>query len=238
MPETEPRSGSRRSCCTVPACERPAYARGWCELHYRRWLRTGRLRPELPPRVEHRRRCDVAGCDGPHDARGLCHGHLQRLLRSGSVQAEIPLRGERGRCSVAGCDRDHHARGLCHGHYQRWRSSGDVDADEAISTPLGRGWITHGYRGVMVPDDLLHLTDGERQTTEHRLVMARYLGRPLRATEVVHHRNGDKLDNRIENLELWDTSHPKGQRVPDKVRHARAVLRRYAPHLLHTIGDN
>lgn len=67
---------------------------------------------------------------------------------------------------------------------------------------------------------------------EHRIIMERELGRELLPHENVHHINGVRDDNRPENLELWSTSQPSGQRVVDKVAWAEELLRLYAPNKL------
>jgi len=65
---------------------------------------------------------------------------------------------------------------------------------------------------------------------QHVLEMEKKIGRPLFTDEKVHHKNGVRNDNRIENLELWSVMQPSGQRIEDKLKYAHEIIERYETH--------
>lgn len=92
--------------------------------------------------------------------------------------------------------------------------------------PKKSGYLdSHGYHRI-----------GNKKV--HRIVMEQMMGRELLTTENVHHKNGDRADNRPENLELWINYQPRGQRIDDQIGWAVEMLNRYAPELLNTDNIN
>lgn len=90
----------------------------------------------------------------------------------------------------------------------------------------GRQIDRDGYIRVYAPDHFVLRKGGYH--LEHRLVMEKHIGRPLWTQECVHHKNHDRQDNRLENLEIIERSaHSKYHRKLDAHTFKRGAKGRY-----------
>jgi hypothetical protein len=126
---------------------------------------------------------------------------------------------------------------LCDCGLHRIVTTGNLNAGQVKSCGCNKrrkGRDNPNWKGGKVtnPDGYVYVTvypnDGTRKRVpEPVLMMEQHLGRKLYPDETVHHKNGIRNDNRLENFELKASSHGRGQSIPDLVAWAKEILRRY-----------
>jgi hypothetical protein len=165
-----------------------------------------------------------------------CCPYCYRLLKKyGSINPDIWNRNCVG-CSRAFFSKAYNVK-YCrecaykfrlHRNACKHRAKKGIDVNKPIKHKNKNGMGHISSSGYVYITKIGHPNAGRKgRMFEHTFVMSEHLGRSLKEGESVHHKNGIRSDNRIENLELWHRGQPTGQRLEDKIAWAKDLLEDY-----------
>jgi hypothetical protein len=106
--------------CDAHDCDRKAQARGYCDKHYRRFLKYGssEIRHIFVPK-----KCLEDSCDRQSKSKGYCDKHYRRFRKTGTPKLDKKYMS----CSVSDCSERHVAKSFCATHYAMNRSNMIID---------------------------------------------------------------------------------------------------------------
>ena len=207
-------------------CDRPVHSHGLCVPHRRRQIANGEGYDRSPIReyLSNSEECAVDWCESDVKSKSLCGTHYIQMLRHGRILPKHEKLIENKRvCAEDGCEQITVGKKLlkCEDHITRY------SGEPAIFDHLGREWVMDGMNNVGYRVRAFRSGSKRMRRMEHRVIMETVLERELLPNENVHHINGVRWDNRIENLELWVTRQPSGARISDLLDWSRDYLSKY-----------
>ena len=156
------------------------------------------------------KKCSIDRCENNVYSRNMCIKHYQKWKKYGDANSPRPVKNKKGKlfyCLFCGKQFYRCPSEVKKGSYKYCSSQCGYEdhrgKEKEIKSLEEKKWYINkkGY---------LQTTVRRKRVLYHRWVMENYLNRPLKATEKVHHIDGNKLNNSIDNLVLMtDQIHSK-----------------------------
>ena len=203
--------------CSVPGCNRPHVARGYCRNHYVMARQQGTLMP-----IRGRcfgKNCSVPGCNNPCISKDLCHTHYELRRRNGTATYKYH------KCAVSSCNQST-CNKYCHHHNTKFEKGIPFDAPKGWHVRGERNWNWKGG----VADYPNHYEF--KQQRKIKLESVDYIcERCDSPAKHIHHKDGTRWNHVLDNLEALCTKchaqihHPKI--LKEKIRLGTKFTRLY-----------